>query len=249
MALHPEGNGLVATVNEPAKAQAAMAGGNAIGAMAESDLDLQRGQRATKTSRYFDTEPFAGGIALSRNASGGHWCTSAFAIRQGNAEFLMTAEHCYQVGAPVHQGGGYHLDNVVSVHPNFDAASIRTDTWSGVYVLNEDIWNNYRSAQWTRNGMNICQSGYTSNQICDLTVTADNTTWNYGDGIIRHGAIACRPSGPGARGGDSGGPVYSFRSDGLLDSRGIVSGTAGNCLYFTHTNNLLSAWNVELITS
>lgn len=245
--LDREGNGIVLRVNDPVKARQAAAVSSSAGLASSVDVEFVQGTRPQTTSREFDTPPYAGGIWLGRG--GRHHCTSAFGIRQGTSEFLITAEHCFDVGNDVYQAGGVLIGNVISEHVLYDAASIRTDTWSGVYTYN-DQYKNYRSSAWSRNGMNICQSGYYTNQACDYVVTDEDERWQDNTGNYRYGVIACRTSGgPGAIGGDSGGPVYSFRADNYLDSRGIVSGTSGNCMYFTETNQLLRAWGVELLVS
>lgn len=248
--IDPEGDGLTVVVADPAKARQAGAALTA-GSLSSTDIEFVQGVAPQQTSREFDTPPYAGGISLRYGGNPGHWCTSAFGVRQGASEFLITAQHCFNVGRDIYQGGGVLIGHVISENGLLDAASIRTDTWSGVYTYN-DQWKNYRNSEWSFNGMNLCQSGYISNQVCDYTVTNSSYEWTYPEEtILRRGVVACRPATnlPGSQHGDSGGPVYSFRADGYLDSRGIVSGRMGHCLLFTETRALLNAWGVDLLTS
>lgn len=243
--LDAEGDGLVLKVNDTGNAKQALATTSSFGAVSSVDVEFVQGARPKNMTRENDTPPYAGGIKLDNFL---YRCTSAFAIWQGSAEFLITAEHCFGVNDMVFNGTT-RLGRIMSVNVLLDAASIPTDTWSGVYTYNAQ-WKNYRTAQWTYHGQNVCQSGYYTNQACDYVVTDEDMRWQDERGNWRHGVLACRTSGAtGAIEGDSGGPVYSFRADGYLDSRGIVSAGGGNCMFFTETGYLLNAWGASLQVS
>ncbi|MFS8103808.1 S1 family peptidase [Lentzea alba] len=251
VSIDADGNGITLKVNDLVKAKQSVAMSSSIGAVSSADVEFVQRARLKALSRDFDTPPYAGGISLRPGGDNRHWCTSGFGIRQGTSEFLITADHCFNVGKDIYQGGGVLVGHVVSEHTLYDMESIRTDTWSGVYTFN-DQWKNYRNSEWSLNGMNVCQSGYYTNQACDYVVVEELASWLDNTGNWRYGVQVCRTSGlAGGIGGDSGGPVYSFRADGYLDSRGIVSaeGDAPHCMHFTETKQLLRAWNVELLTS
>ncbi|TWP51307.1 hypothetical protein FKR81_17010 [Lentzea tibetensis] len=255
ISVRPDGGGLTVRASDVAAVAAVATGA------AQVPLTFEKGAEVVPTSRYDDAPPHAGGIHLARG--GGSHCSSAFAVRQWNNTYLMTAAHCYQNGVgdgPVTTGGGGHyIGRVSGWDASRDAASVQTNAWSGVWV-NDSSWTHYRDAAWSYNGNEVCQSGVATSQTCGIYVVNQNDSWNFGMGTV-WGVTACAPSGfTAVRPGDSGGPVYDWYADGKVRSRGVISagsqptGAGYRCVHFAETLSILNKWSagtapVTLVTS
>jgi len=91
-------------------------------------------------------------------------------------------------------------------------------TSSQVSIVSE-MWNRPSSI-----GDQFCTGGAVSGEICGWTVEEIHTDISYGsEGYVRHATKAYK-IGDGTIGGDSGGPVYTVRSDGNIVAKGIISG-------------------------
>jgi hypothetical protein len=259
-------NGLTVDVADPAKARSLMQTRGFTEAAAPGvDVTFRLGERSKDAppaksrpgsgsvgvlSRYDDYPPFAAGIYLQHPALG--FCSSGFSIAQSGVTYLMTAGHCFNPGTQVSTGGGSPIGPVVSHNPLTDAASIATSTWSGVFYFGEN-WTHFRDSLWSYNGERVCHSGYISDQIC-LTVVDEEYWWIGDNGYQRMGVRARSDPGcgPGSYEGDSGGPVWSWRTDWGLHSRGMVSsgGFGSDYINFTETNRLLEQWpGTRILTS
>ncbi|MFG2000351.1 hypothetical protein ACGFNU_14475 [Spirillospora sp. NPDC048911] len=245
-------DGLAVDVPDPAKATSLMQTRAFTGAAPGVDVSFRRGERSKDApvaketvgvlSRADDYPPFASGTYMGHPLLGN--CSTAYSIAQSNVTYLMTAGHCFNPGTQISTAGGSPVGRVVSHDTLTDAASIATNTWSGVFYFGEN-WTHFRDSLWSYDNERVCHSGYISDQIC-LTVVDEEYWWIGDNGYQRMGvrALADPGCGPGSYEGDSGGPVWSWRGDWGLHSRGLVSsgGFASNYINFTETNRLLERW-------
>jgi hypothetical protein len=226
--LKSDGSGLEVRTNEPTTATALM-GATASKSIAvdPSDIRYVAGKRAVPTDRFDPAAPWQGGIPIKWDWSFNDWdCTSAFAARRGSTEYLVTAEHCFDQGDVIEDGGDDRIGGVAQENTITDSAIITTDASPQVWV-NDDVVLTYGAAALSWDGELVCQSGYTSMpNRCNIFVTNEFVEWNFDDGKgPRRGVEGRQCAGCNAVAhGDSGGPVWATRSDGVLTSRGIVSG-------------------------
>jgi hypothetical protein len=250
VAVRADGSGLTVDTNAPEKAQSLLAAPGETSATpnlsrvksaAPAAVSFQVGSKAEPTTRYDDYPPYAGGVYI--NTAPGHFCTSGFGMRQSNGTTAMiTAAHCALPNTTITDGGGQVVGTVTSADTSRDAEVIPATTWQGVYTINES-YTSYKNWAYNYNGQTVCQSGYTSNQICGLVVTNDDyfytlqTDW----GIIYHveGVQASNTSCSGCvavAGGDSGGPVWVGVTGGV-QSRGINSAGQGGVIGYAPNGN------------
>ncbi|MDR1806826.1 MAG: S1 family peptidase [Propionibacteriaceae bacterium] len=94
----------------------------------------------------------------------------------------------------------------------------------------------YRSPS---SGDQFCTGGARSGELCGWTVDQSNVNVTYDDGtVVQKITIGTKgTSGGGVIAGDSGGPVYTVRSDGKVAAKGIISGSGSSWgaykVYFT----------------
>ncbi len=256
------GSGLVVSVDDPQGSAKRYQQNQPklAGAVAATDVTFVAGQRPKPASREDDSAPYKGGIPIE-----GYWdsdwrCTSAFGIRQNNKTYLVTAEHCFDVGDWVYDRNDDYLGSVSFENNYRDAAAIDTSAGSGVWI-DDTQTRVYQGYAWSWNGQYVCQSGFTSDKRCTIEVTADNIEWDYDDGKGARRGVAGR-IGAGVRavcGGDSGGPLWAYSSSGVFQSRGIVSGgytvlseSNPRCyenILWTETPGVLSDLGATLITN
>jgi hypothetical protein len=226
-----DGRGLEVRTDAPQRADALSAMAAGAGPVAAADIVMVAGSPVRPVSRESPQSPYPGGIPTRVSTRSSGWdCTSAFGVRDASGtQFLLTAEHCYNTGNNVRAMNGNNIGNVQAVDVEFDAALIRGNAQSGVWV-NDDYMFHVRSQQWSFEGEYVCQSGYTSYpNRCQIQIINDYLQYHLGDGKgWRTGVEGRQCSGcPSVAHGDSGGPVWSIRSsDGYVAARGVVS--AGN---------------------
>lgn len=232
------------------------------GPVAAADIVAVNGDPITPVSRENPQAPYPGGIPTRVSTRSSGWdCTAAFGVRNASGtEFLLTAEHCYNVGNNVRAMNGNNIGNVQAVDVEFDAALIRADAQSGVWV-NDDYMFQVRSQQWSFEGEYVCQSGYTSYpNRCQIQIVNDYIQYDLGDGKgTRTGVEGWQCSGcSSVAHGDSGGPVWSIRSsDGYVAARGVVSagstpvtpGLSYETIVFTEVPYITAVMGLTLQTS
>ena len=176
-----------------------------------------------------------GGLQLDRLRNGvdDGRCSTGFAVRGPNADFVLTAGHCFHQGTQYLQGGkevGDVAEHVLG--PDFDVMLIDTSrariTNGGVHRTSDD-WaaaiTGVVAADADVPGSIVCQAGPASNGGTGALVAGG-----------RCGVIQSRFHDPGARysasfrrasyvaePGDSGAPVWMDRSAGGL-AEGLVMG-------------------------
>lgn len=253
IAVDADGGGLTVDTNDPVRAQA-LIDAAITGLPGGKNIAFQQGAPVEPMTRYDDYPPYAGGVYLGPSG-----CTSGFGMRTSTgAEAMVTAFHCFPANATVRDGGGTIMGTINSTFPYRDAEYFRTDTWAGVFTINES-YTRYKNWDYNYNGQSVCQSGYPSNQICGLVVNNDDYEYRlatHAGTITVRGVRARKCAGCVAvRKGDSGGPVWVPVSGGV-QSRGIVSGgqvslggspQGFESILFTETGWILQGFNGSLL--
>ncbi|MFD7657967.1 trypsin-like serine protease [Actinosynnema sp. NPDC059797] len=256
--LPSDGSGLEVRTNDPAEARALIATSIAANGVEPADLRFTQGSPVRAVDRHDPAPPYQGGIPIRWDWEPINWdCTSAFGARNSTGnEFLLTAEHCYDAGDWVEDQGGDTIGAVQAENVLHDAALISTDATSEFWA-NDDYAFHFGAAEWSWDGDYVCQSGYTSVGVCTIQVTNELVQWVDDQNKTRRGVEGRTCAGcHTVAHGDSGGPVWHLRSDGVFESRGIVS--AGHTvvepdysyeyILFTETPAALSALGVSLLT-
>ncbi|TDD53862.1 hypothetical protein E1263_27600 [Kribbella antibiotica] len=179
-------------------------------------------------SRGDDWSPWKGGARLW-NQSNGAVCTTGFGVkdRQGRP-YILTAGHCGQPGQVFADGVGERIGTMGAKNANHDIALIPTNAVAfkqyvgnhGSNALeNVPFWGNVYIGQY------LCQSGQTSagevgGPVCNIKVLF---FYNDREDLVEGEQMNGQQS---ARGGDSGGPVYSRGSSGLI-ANGTTTRSAG----------------------
>lgn len=260
--LPSDGRGLEVRTDAPERARTFSAAVAGASTLAAADISYVAGNPVKAVSRENPSPPYPGGIPIRWDWGLSGWdCTAAFGVRNSaGTEYLLTAEHCYDVGDGIEDMDGGGVGTVRTENNQNDAALIETDSQSGVWV-NDDYMFNVRSQQYSWDGEYVCQSGYTSYpNRCQIQVTNAYMQWDFGDGKgVRRGVEGRQCAGcPAVAHGDSGGPVWSIRSsDGYVAARGIVSGghtvveqdVSYEYILWTETPAALAALGVSIQTS
>ena len=225
--LRSDGSGLEVRSSDPARAQslAASATGLRSAAVAAPDLTFVPGKKVHSTTRADDSPPYYGGAPIRWDWEfSGYNCTSAFGVRNSaGTEFLATAEHCFDVGDGVEDGGGDQVGTVTSRNVLHDIELIQTDTAAGVW-LNDTTIDLFNGMDYSWDGEQVCHSGYTLNMRCSVLITNEALQWQDDSGDVRRGVEGRQCAGCSAVAhGDSGGPVWVLYTTGRLESRGINS--------------------------
>ncbi len=241
-------------------------------------------------ARQDDSDPwYGGGMIVDPNGhnQGNQFCSNAFAVVTSSGYGrLLSAAHCanahpdraWDDGArDTLTTGGTNVDR----SGDYDSMLIDpvggTDGW-----VHGGPWNagsghsryhlKVGGKSSTSIGDNVCTSGANSGEHCgndtddgNISPASALRTWGGCNGTCT-GYRAIGPAGEGAIvvGGDSGGPVYSNRSDGRVTARGVIYGgdidancgdvrwAVGNCfrrVYFIPILDVLNRWNVSLETT
>lgn len=263
IAVPPEGTGLQGTASDPAMARGLVSrsAGVAASQVRAADISFVAGAPSADLSRLVDTAPFYSGGTYITDRS--FECTSGFAVRHPSGNSMVTAAHCFAPNRTVYTGNQTTVvGNVGAGIVAYDALAIGTNLSPYVWTNNSGHLFPYGGYARSFRGQKHCQSGYWTNQICDLNVDYPDDSWDAGSGIVRYGSSGWRDNHASTAGlaGDSGGPVYMFRSDNRLESHGIVSagdycdnpppGGRRSCslLHWTLTDDILRTWGAQLIT-
>ncbi|MET9883385.1 hypothetical protein ABZZ20_09560 [Streptomyces sp. NPDC006430] len=197
-----------------------------------SPVRIRQAPAAVPLSRWNDSSPFYAGAALGPASGSSSYCTSgipAISTWDGR-QWLVTAGHCYNVGAYVSTAGGNYVGRVEYKLPDIDSAFIEAPTyrrtWDGL-----DATGYSRYLNGVRNvavGDFTCQLGYNSKVVCNIrTVYAGNASWNINGTTVWGSYGVPHYGGVVGRGGDSGGPVIYINNPDSRQLNGIVSAGFG----------------------
>ncbi|MFK4084758.1 hypothetical protein ACI2LF_11650 [Kribbella sp. NPDC020789] len=179
-------------------------------------------------SRNDDWSPWIGGARLW-NQSAGAICTTGFGVKDAQGRpYILTAGHCGQPGQQFADGQGEYIGNMTAKNADHDVALIPTNAVDfQLYVGNstDNLVQNVPYWGHVYVGQFLCQSGQTSaaelgGPVCNIKVLF---FYNDREDLVEGEQMDGQPA---ARGGDSGGPVYS-RGDAGLIANGTTTRTAG----------------------
>lgn len=220
-----DGSGLVLVAHPgPATRSAAVA---ALRDAAGVPLTVLEEEPMTDVSRQDDSPPWWGG-ARTWNQTASTLCTSGFGVRDNaNRRYILTAEHCGQVGSRIADAKGEFIGTTSAGHDDHDIGLIPTNSDNFMYVGGGDSNTGVRVTGWGHvfTGQYLCQSGVTSAEqtggpVCNLKVIF---FWQDSEDLVEaeqtEGLTSARP-------GDSGGSVYSNASGGVV-ANGTVTRAGG----------------------
>ncbi|MFJ8159715.1 hypothetical protein ACIRBY_02165 [Streptomyces sp. NPDC096136] len=253
-----EGDGLRVAADDPSRAaelnRARPVRQGAGAGIDPADVRFLSAAPAALVDRDDDGAPHWGGATITSSSG---QCTTAFAMDvPGWDRYVVTAAHCGGPGTHF-TSGSRDYGTVFNTLPDIDAGIIKTagGSNSGVYIGTEGRY--YADWVWSRVGQEVCQSGSVTRYRCGIFVTGDSHTYEHGI-WVQGGIEACTRDGSTAgRHGDSGGPVFNWRADGKITSRGVISygystsASSGgyDCIGWSQTGHVLASWQASLVTS
>jgi hypothetical protein len=227
-----DGSGLVLTAH-PDRATRATENLAALDEQADVPLEILYEKPMKNVSRQDDSRPWWGG-ARTWNQTASTLCTSGFGVRDAsNRRYILTAEHCGQVGHRIADGKGEFIGNVSAGHDDHDIGLVPADSENRMYIGGGDSNTGVDVVGWGHVfvGQYLCQSGVTSAEatgapVCNLKVIF---FWQDSEDLVEAEQVQGQTA---ARGGDSGGSVYSSNGSGGVVANGTVTRAGGNRLGF-----------------
>jgi hypothetical protein len=209
------------------------------------------------------------------------YCSTGYTvITASGAQRMMTASHCFAsgIGNLFTPTGTLFAtsDNVARSLPSAQLDSAMVET-AGAGLLGRVYVGPYDSAtsravsgyEWVSVNDSVCGSGATSGLRCALNVK-DRVLLHYcerSECFDTRGWLAYNPQvGMAVAGGDSGGPVINYRSDGTAGIKGIIAAgqidvtcpASGldpavthrclNKLFFVSTSDLNAYWHTTVLS-
>ena len=224
-----------------------------------ADLDVVQIASATHVSRSSDQPGFYAGawnrfFKYPNNTveygagSPNPGCTSGWPVSNSGGTYLLTAKHCFEGGLYGAVKNGVlnaTVGQVVALSPpGYDFGAVYSPSVLGrVYTgLNETTSTRIGGVNEPQLGVSYCNFGRVSLQVCS-TYEAISSTFQI-NGVTyydqaRAYRAACYPNlvgtgsqnAPLAMGGDSGGPVGTFYSNGVLASAIVTTRADGPVVF------------------
>jgi hypothetical protein len=220
----PEVDGSGLRINVTSAGRQAIQSGTGLLGTTTVPLHLESGPEPSALLRQNDIAPYWGGAWFTTPSALG--CSTGFAINWGGLDHMLSAGHCGNNGEIAVDGGGNPaIDTMGTVFndvPVRDTMMIDTPSQGNIYIgpWDSNTGMDVIGAEADIVGNLVCTSGARSGEHCGLTVTHVNQTDNGWSPLTR----AVHPSGGcAAAGGDSGGPVFRYSSDGWPIGRGTIS--------------------------
>ncbi|MFC8370738.1 MULTISPECIES: trypsin-like serine protease [unclassified Streptomyces] len=228
-----DGSGLVLTQNTTRAARTASAAQDhsPVGQVAGVPVKTISEEPLQERSRVNDGAPWSGGAQIS---FGNSWCTAGFGVRDGSgATYLLTAEHCGRSGQRFTNPQGTYIGTSTKSHDAHDVMLIPTNSDNFMYTGGPDSDAGVRVDGWDHvfPGEYLCQSGVTSARatggpVCNIKVLF---FYNDSEDLVEAEQMDGQDV---ARGGDSGGPVYTASAGGGAIAKGTLTRSAGSRLGF-----------------
>jgi hypothetical protein len=224
----------------PADVTAAL---TAKGAVVRQDAATQR------DSRQNDGAPHWGGASIT---SGGAVCSSGFSVKNGaGTRFMVTAAHCFGLGAAVSStGGGGSFGTVVNrgPFPTWDLELLGGASY-GTYIYTGGAagvgTHVIGAGDPTINFTGYCRSGQTTFENCGQTVTS--LTGQFCDPAGCTPGLIVYSGGGTSAGGDSGAPFYLPGSGGVW-IRGVHIARSGSTMYAEKWSTVAAHFGVTIVT-
>lgn len=223
-------------------------------------------------SRNSDTNPFYGGARIYTPAG----CSAAFAWSSSGTYPMLSAGHCAPNGtSTVTTGAGSTMGKILSgsrenwtngvgtvlmtgaTRYRGDISLIRmagsSDSWARMWRggVNSTKYNTVKDA-WVRiaeRGDRYCVGGASTGENCGYTVIRGGPyNHRYSNGTVVRPAVLGRnyDTSKCTASGDSGGPIFTIRSDGYIQAKGVHSGGTAAASYcvnvFTDIYHPITAW-------
>jgi hypothetical protein len=215
-------------------------------------VQAERPHAGTNFGRNADDWPFWGGAQISTPVG---TCTNGFPWVSGSTSYMITAGHCNRDGGNDYTPIAFIGTVTANTRENW-SASTGTTLFPGETTYRGDVslaqvtsgktsgYSIYRGPagstssgtvkeMWSRSpayGDQYCTGGYRTGEMCGWSVNGYNANIKYdkdGPNVWARNMIAGVKQGQCNIGGDSGGPVYTVRSDGGIAAKGIHSGSGG----------------------
>ncbi len=180
-----------------------------------------------RTSRSADSPPWWGGIKLQDLYGQPYVCTAGFSMVKDTVGYVSTAGHC---------GYGSWWNNNSYIGDSYlrefrdngdgDSQIISASSVGGWVYTGET--SSHRVLSYSTSQVpgetGVCADGATTGERCGNRVYLTNQCLkDTSDGVTTCALIVAQSStGQVVQGGDSGGPVYNYRTDGELNARGII---------------------------
>ncbi|OPG10475.1 hypothetical protein B1R27_02200 [Streptomyces sp. GKU 895] len=196
-------------------------------------------------------------------------CTTGFAWTYRGHPYIVSAGHCTYADGWMDSWDKTDPDHSVTVGfvdvDNYanGKGSVKLsgqNYYSGDLSLIEVIENKYnvsariyqhdsvmrrvdnRSTKRSSKGQKFCTGGARSSEVCGWKVTETTKRFKYHDGDVVHNmTVGQKNSGSCVISGDSGGPVYTVKSNGHVNAKGIISGAG--CDSVTDDGECSDAWD------
>jgi hypothetical protein len=216
-------------------------------------IDLRKEQVHDDFSRTSDVPPFWGGASVT---SGGFICSTGFVVRKGSTRFMLTAGHCFSLGASVTTtGGGLSEGNVVQRGPipPFDMELMGGRSYGSFIFVGGTSSSSAKHVNGAGDpvvGFNdYCRSGQTTGERCGQTVSSVNAQLCTQTGC-KSPVIAYDGGSAGASAlGDSGAPFYVHSVDGSqVFARGIHIASGGTTSFAEEWSRISSHLGVSIQT-
>ena len=218
-------------------------------------IEQQDGAIRDSFSRRADTSPFWGGSSIK---SGGSVCSSGFIVQRGGQRFMVTAGHCFAVGAnATTTDGNLSVGNVTQRGPflpwpfqSFDMELIAGASYgSSIFVggTNSSTGKHVNGAGDPVVGFTqYCRSGQTSGEQCGQTVQSVDaqvcTQTGCKSPVISY-------TGPVSQPGDSGAPFYVYSGDSTnVFIRGLNVASGGSTSFAEKWSRISSNLGVSIVT-
>jgi hypothetical protein len=208
-------------------------------------------QQPELLGRQSDSSPFWGGSRATTSTGGSsRWhCTIGFPWRYNGADYFITAGHCTGLntytwmprygtdivgvvredgwkngtGSVKIDGQSYNTGDVSLVQLFYPFAS-GYSVYVGSATSGTSRTINGVASKSPKKGDKACSGGSVTGELCGWKVADGSTDVRYIDGTVGRNLAYAKKTGTCAAKGDSGGPIYSIRSDGRVTARGILSG-------------------------
>lgn len=202
-----------------------------------------------RLTRQNDPAPHWGGASITDGTS---TCTSGFSVQDSSStRFMVTAAHCFAMGAAVNSsGGGGSFGRVTSrgPFPTWDLELLGTATY-GSFIYRGGAAGTPSHVIGAGDPVvgftGYCYSGQTTFENCGQTVTSLNGEYCDASGCT---PVAVVFSGGGVgQGGDSGAPFY-LPSGGDSYIRGMLFARSGTTMYAESWSVVAGHFNVSIVT-
>jgi hypothetical protein len=226
-------------------------------------LEFQTARLHWLADRVADTTPFWGGATIKGLDDDGVLavCTSGYVARDSKTSYLVTAGHCFKLGAAIQtrrlSTPGLPIGTVTKRDfPAFDGELISGATYapriySGANGDNSSSLPIYGQKRAKVGDPGYCRSGQTSGNSCGWIISSTDVTYCSGDTCVKH--LTSYHGGTLTSDGDSGGPIYYPYNGGALIGGTITAVGCSLVIFCTNygapIGPILTRWSLTQVCS